>query len=77
MMAKDEAELKLLEPRFRGRVADEVFGEPYIGTAPAMTAILRKAVELLRPPAAPSRTANALPSGEPFTIEFLLDEPTV
>jgi len=83
MMAKDKpsaAELKLLEP-FRGRVADEVFGEPYIppvtdGSGNDRT-ILRKAVELLAAAGCAVKDGKrVLPSGEPFTIEFLLDEPT-
>jgi microcin C transport system substrate-binding protein len=83
MMAKDKpsaAELKLLEP-FRGRVADEVFGKPYIppvtdGSGNDRT-ILRKAVELLTAAGCAVKDGKrVLPSGEPFTIEFLLDEPT-
>jgi microcin C transport system substrate-binding protein len=83
MMAKDKpsaAELKLLEP-FRGRVADEVFGGPYIppvtdGSGNDRT-ILRKAVELLAAAGCAAKDGKrVLPSGEPITIEFLLDEPT-
>jgi len=83
MMAKDKpsaAELKLLEP-FRGRVADEVFGEPYIppvtnGSGNDRT-MLRKAVELLATAGCAVKDGKrVLPSGEPITIEFLLDEPT-
>ena len=83
MMAKDKpsaAELKLLEP-FRGRVADEVFGEPYIppvtdGSGNDRT-VLRKAVELLAAAGCAVKDGKrVLPSGEPITIEFLLDEPT-
>jgi microcin C transport system substrate-binding protein len=83
MMAKDKpnaAELKLLEP-FRGRVADEVFGEPYIppvtdGSGNDRT-MLRKAVELLAAAGCAVKDGKRLlPSGEPITIEFLLDEPT-
>ena len=83
MMAKGKpnaAELALLEP-FRGRVADEVFGEPYL---PPVTdgsgndrAVLRKAVELLQAAGCGVKDGKrVLPSGEPITIEFLLDEPT-
>ena len=83
MMAKGKpsaAELKLLEP-LRGRVADEVFGEPYV---PPVTdgsgndrAILRKAVDLLAAAGyAVKDGQRVLPSGEPITIEFLLNEPT-
>ncbi len=74
------AELKLLDP-FRGKVADDVFSAPYI---PPVTdgsgndrAILRKAVELLVAAGCPIKNGKrVLPSGEPVTIEFLLDEPT-
>ena len=83
MMAKGKpsaAELKLLEP-LRGRVADEVFGEPYV---PPVTdgsgndrAILRKAVDLLAAAGCAVKDGKrVLPSGEPITIEFLLNEPT-
>jgi microcin C transport system substrate-binding protein len=83
MMAKGKPsadELKLLEP-FRGRVADEVFGEPYVppvtdGSGNDRT-ILRKAAELLASAGCPIKDGKrVLPSGEPVTIEFLLDEPT-
>ena len=83
MMAKGKpsaAELKLLEP-FRGRVADEVFGQPYV---PPVTdgsgndrANLRRAVELLAAAGCAVKNGKRmLPGGEPLTIEFLLDEPT-
>jgi len=73
------AELKLLEP-FRGRVADEVFGEPYVppvtdGSGNDRT-ILRKAVELLQQAGCVLRNGKrVLPTGEPLSIEFLLNEP--
>ncbi len=83
MMAEGKpgaAELTLLEP-FRGRVADEVFGAPYVPPVSDGSgndrAQLRKAVELLQ--AAGCTIDNGkrvLPNGEPITIEFLLDEPT-
>ena len=73
-------ELALLE-RFRGRVADEVFEDPY---APPVSdgsgndrALLRKAVQLLQEAGCPVKDRKrVLPSGEPIVIEFLLDEPT-
>jgi microcin C transport system substrate-binding protein len=74
------AELALLEP-FRGRVADEVFGEPYVppvsdGSGDDRT-LLRKAAELLQRAGCLIRDGRrVLPSGEPIAIEFLLDEPT-
>jgi microcin C transport system substrate-binding protein len=74
------AELALLE-RFRGRVPDEAFGDPYV---PPVTdgsgedrALLRKAVQLLQNADCTLKGGKrVLPSGEPITIEFLLDEPT-
>jgi microcin C transport system substrate-binding protein len=81
MMAKGPPgpdELALLEP-FRGRVPDEVFGEPYVPPASDGTgqdrAQLRKAAQLLKD--AGCNVVNGkrvLPSGEPIAIEFLLDE---
>jgi microcin C transport system substrate-binding protein len=73
-------ELKLLEP-FRGRVADEVFGEPYVPPVSDGSGSdrrqLRKAVELLQAAGCAVKDGKrALPNGEPITIEFLLDEPT-
>jgi microcin C transport system substrate-binding protein len=73
-------ELALLE-RFRGRVPNEVFGDPYM---PLVTdgsgdnrALLRKAAQLLQDAGCPLKGGKrVLPSGEPIIIEFLLDEPT-
>jgi microcin C transport system substrate-binding protein len=83
MMAKGKPgpdELKLLEP-FRGRVADEVFGEPYVPPVSDGSGNdrrqLRKAVELLQAAGCAVKNGKrTLPNGEPLTIEFLLDEPT-
>jgi microcin C transport system substrate-binding protein len=83
MMAKgkpDAAELALLEP-FRGKVPDEVFGEPYL---PPVTdgsgqdrGWLRKGAELLNEAGYTIKNGKrVLPSGERLTIEFLSDEPT-
>ncbi len=74
------AELKLLQP-FRGRVADEVFGEPYVPPVSDGSGNdrkeLRKAAELLQAVGCTVKDGKrALPNGEPITIEFLLDEPT-
>ena len=73
------AELALLEP-FRGRVADEVFGEPY--TPPVSDGsgddrpMLRNAVRLLGEAGCAIKDGKrTLLSGEPVTIEFLLDDP--
>jgi len=73
-------ELALLEP-FRGRVPDEVFGEPY--TPPVSDgsgqdrALLRKATQLLKEAGCEIKDGKrVLPGGEPIVIEFLLEEPT-
>ena len=73
-------ELALLEP-FRGKVPDEVFGEPYVPPVTDGSGQDRRccgaARSCSRRPA--SRCKNGkrvLPNGEPITIEFLLDEPT-
>jgi microcin C transport system substrate-binding protein len=71
-------ELKLLEP-FRGLVPDEVFGEPFVppvsdGSGQDRT-LLRKAQQLLNDAGiAIKDKKRVLPNGEPFRIEFLLDE---
>ena len=71
-------ELALLEP-FRGKVADEVFGEPFVppvsdGSGQDRT-LLRKAQQLLQDAKLPIKDGKRLlPNGEIFTIEFLLDE---
>jgi microcin C transport system substrate-binding protein len=73
-------ELALLEP-FRGKVSDEVFGEPFVppvsdGSGQDRT-LLRKASALLQEAGFPIKNGKrVLPSGEPITIEFLLDEPS-
>jgi microcin C transport system substrate-binding protein len=74
------AELALLEP-FRGSVADEMFGEPYLppvndGSGDDRT-MLRNAVRLLQAARCDIKDGKrTLPDGTPITIEFLLDEPT-
>src|SRR5262249_8697670 len=73
-------ELALLEP-FRGKVADEVFGEPFVPPVSDGSgqdrALLRKANAVLQEAGYPVRNRKrAMPSGEPVTIEFLLDEPS-
>jgi microcin C transport system substrate-binding protein len=76
----DAAELALLEP-FRGKVPDEVFGEPFMPPVSDGSgqdrALLRKATSLLQ------RAGFAIKNGkrvdakdEPVTVEFLIDEPT-
>jgi microcin C transport system substrate-binding protein len=74
------AELKLLEP-FRGKVPDEVFGEPYL---PPVTdgsghdrRWLRRGAQLLAAAGYPIKDGKrAMPDGAPIAIEFLIDEPT-
>jgi microcin C transport system substrate-binding protein len=74
------AELALLEP-FRGKVPEEVFGEPYV---PPVTdssgqdrAWLRKASQLLNDAGVTVKDGKrVLPSGERFTLEFLFEEQT-
>jgi microcin C transport system substrate-binding protein len=74
-------ELALLEP-FRGKVPDEVFGAPYVppvsdGSGQDRT-LLRRASQLLQEAGYPVKDGKrVLPNGEPFTIEFLLDEPSI
>jgi microcin C transport system substrate-binding protein len=83
MMAKgkpDAAELALLEA-FRGKVSDEVFGEPYV---PPVTdgsgqdrRSLRLANQLLTEAGFPLiKGKRVMPNGQPITVEFLIDEPT-
>jgi len=73
-------ELKLLEP-FRGKVPDEVFGMPFVppvsdGSGQDRT-LLRKASRLLQDAGAAIKDGKRiLPNGEPFKIEFLIDEPS-
>lgn len=74
------AELALLDP-FRGKVPDDVFGEPYL---PPVTdgsgqdrVQLRKGQQLLQAAGCTVKNGKRyLPSGEQLTVEFLLDEPT-
>jgi microcin C transport system substrate-binding protein len=75
-----EAELKLLEP-FRGKVPDEVFGEPFMPPVSDGSgqdrALLRKASQILTEAGFPIKDGKRVNAkGEPVTIEFLIDEPT-
>jgi microcin C transport system substrate-binding protein len=83
MMAKgtpDAAELALLEP-FRGKLPDEVFGDPY---EPPVTdgsghdrRWLHRGAQLLDAAGFVLKDGKRmLPDGTPFTIEFLNDEPS-
>jgi microcin C transport system substrate-binding protein len=72
-------ELALLEP-FRGKVPDEVFGEPFV---PPVTdgsgqdrSLLRKSSHLLQSAGLTMKdNMRVTASGEAFTMEFLLEEP--
>ncbi len=73
-------ELKLLEP-FRGKVPDEVFGDPFSPPVSDGTgqdrALLRKAAQLLREAGCPVKDGKRLlPNGHEFRIEFLNYEPS-
>jgi microcin C transport system substrate-binding protein len=74
-------ELELLEP-FRGKVPDEVFGEPFVppvsdGSGQDRT-LLRKASQLLNDAGLVIKGGKRLlPDGDVFRIEFLIDEPSL
>ena len=75
-----EDELKLLEP-FRGKVPEEVFGEPFIPPVSDGSGqdrnLLRKATQLLQAAGVQIKDGKrVLPSGERLTIEFLIEEPS-
>jgi microcin C transport system substrate-binding protein len=73
-------EVALLEP-FRGQLSNEVFGEPF---SPPVSdgsgedrALLRKGAQLLGEAGYPvQNTKRVQPDGQPFAMEFLIDEPT-
>ena len=72
-------EVALLEP-FRGKVSDEVFGAPFMPPVSDGSgqdrALLKKAVQLLNDAGFVIKDGKRnTPRGEPFQIEFLLDEP--
>lgn len=73
-------ELALLEP-FRGKVADEAFGEPFVppvsdGSGQDRT-LLRKASALLQDAGFVIKDGKRVtPQGERISVEFLLDEAT-
>jgi microcin C transport system substrate-binding protein len=83
MMATGEPsreELALLEP-FRGKVPDEVFGDPFVPPVSDGSGqdrvLLRKAAQLLHDTGFPIRDGKRLtPAGERIAVEFLIDEPT-
>ena len=72
-------EVALLQP-FRGKVADEVFGEPFVPPVSDASgqdrALLRKASALPREAGCAIKEGKRMtPQGAPFTVEFLLDNP--
>jgi len=76
----DEAELALLAP-FRGKVPEEVFGEPFMPPVSDGSgqdrAMLRKASQLLQQAGYAIKDGKRVDQkGEPVTFEFLIDEPT-
>jgi microcin C transport system substrate-binding protein len=83
MMAqgKPDADETALLDRFRAHLPEEVFGEPYTppvsdGSGQDRT-LLRKAAQLLGDAGCTIQNGRrALPNGEPFSIEFLIDEPS-
>lgn len=83
MMAKGKPspeEAGLLEP-FRGKVPDEVFGEPFVPPVSDGSGqdrvLLRKASQLLQQAGFVIKDGKRLtPQGERISIEFLIEEPT-
>jgi microcin C transport system substrate-binding protein len=78
--APNADELKLLEP-FRGKVPDGVFGEPFVPPVSDGSgqdrALLRKAAHLLQEAGWTIKNGKRVSqSGQRFTLEFLLDEPS-
>ena len=73
------AEIALLEP-FRGKVSDEVFGDPYVPPVSDRSgqdrALLRKASALLKEAGCLIKDGKRMTlQGEAFTVEFLVDDP--
>jgi microcin C transport system substrate-binding protein len=73
-------ELTLLKP-FRGKVADEVFGEPFVPPVSDGSgqdrSLLRHASALLKEAGFAVKDGKRVtPQGEPISVEFLLDEPS-
>jgi len=73
------AEAALLEP-FRGKVPEEVFGEPFVPPVSDGSgqdrALLRKASALLQEAGYVVKQGKRVsPDGNPFAVEFLIDDP--
>jgi microcin C transport system substrate-binding protein len=72
-------EIALLEP-FRGKIADEAFGEPFVPPVSDGSgqdrALLRKASALLQEAGYVIKDGKRVtPQGEPINVEFLVDDP--
>jgi microcin C transport system substrate-binding protein len=72
-------EIAMLEP-FRGKVSDEVFGEPFVAPVSDGSgqdrALLRKASALLQEAGFVIKDGKRMtPQGEPINVEFLIDDP--
>jgi microcin C transport system substrate-binding protein len=72
-------EVALLEP-FRGKVAEEVFGEPFVPPVSDGSgqdrALLRRASALMQEAGYVIKDGKRVtPQGEPITVEFLIDDP--
>jgi microcin C transport system substrate-binding protein len=73
-------EVALLEP-FRGKIPDEVFGEPFVPPVTdgsgADRKLLRRASQLLEEAGCPIKAGKRVtPQGERLGLEFLFDEPS-
>jgi microcin C transport system substrate-binding protein len=76
----DAAELALLDP-FRGKLPDEVFGEPYLppvtdGSGQDRRNLRKGAVLLEQAGIKLVNGKRVLPNGQPIVIEFLSEEPS-
>ena len=76
----DAGELALIEP-FRGKVPDEVFGEPFVPPVSdgsgADRGLLRRGAQLLNEAGYAIKSGKRIgPNGERITVEFLIEEPT-
>jgi microcin C transport system substrate-binding protein len=75
----DAAEAALLEP-FRGKVPDEVFGEPFVPPVSDGSgqdrSLLRRGTRLLQDAGLAVKDGKRIGAdGQPITVEFLIDEP--
>jgi microcin C transport system substrate-binding protein len=73
-------EVAVLEP-FRGKVPDEVFGTPFVppvsdGSGRDRKLLAKANALLLEAGYGVKNTRRMMPNGDPFTIEFLVDDPS-